>query len=153
MKPTKSKILTFLIIAVFLYLYFSTPGKVAVDASGNVQGLVNSIRATTQGRKFWLNQLNEVNSELEWRLGAPERRAKLEQKLNEISIEHNERMEKIYTKYPNMKPSYAKQQAEALREKADQIEQQEIEYHLEEYRQKRITELQNILPVAREKSN
>jgi len=150
---TKSKVIIFLLILGFLYSYLSTPGKVAVNSGGEVIGLMNIARASLQGKRFWVSQLNEVSSELEWWLGAPERRAKLEQTLYEISAKNNERMEAFYEKHPNLKPSYAKQQEDALRERADQIEQQEIEYRLEEYRQKRISELQKILVRVRENAN
>lgn len=134
---------------IFLYLYFSSPGKVVVDTNGEVKGLTNNIRASLQGKGFWKNQLKEVNSELEWELGEPQRQEKLDHEMNQMFRELNQSMENMYRKYPDMRPSAYERQAEALRERADQIEQQELDRYLENIRLKRIAELRSILLLVR----
>jgi sRNA-binding protein len=145
----KVKIVAGLLAATFLYLYFSSPGKVVVDNNGNVKGLINNVRASIQGKEFWKNQLKEVNSELEWERNEPQRQAKLDREMNQMFRELDQSMEEMYQEYPDMRPSAAERQAEALRDRADQIEQQEFDRYLEKLRLERIAELKIILPLVK----
>jgi len=122
---------------------------VVVDANGNIEGFINSIRASIQGKEFWKNQLKEVNSVLEWELGEPQRQAKLNREMNQMFREVDQSMEEMYREYPDMRPSAAERLAEVLRERADQIEQQEVDRYIDKIRLERIAELRNILPLVK----
>jgi len=138
-----------LIAAVLLYLYFSTPENVVVDEHGNINGFINNARELIQGKAFWKNQLSEVNFEIEWQLGKPQRMAELQHRMQIMDEKEDQIMEEFDQKYPDMRPSEAERQAEALREMADQIEQQESERFFENLRIERISELRKILPVVK----
>lgn len=147
MKFRRFKVGGIAIAVVFLFLYFSSPGKVVVDEQGKVSGLINNARSLVQGPSFWEDQLLEVNSELDWHLKEPQRQAELQRELENMSREFDRSMEEFYREYPDMEPSAAERQAEALRERADQIEQDELDRQLERLRLERIAELRNILPL------
>lgn len=149
MNKKKIKIVSGLLVAVFLYVYCSSPGKVVVDKNGNIKGLINKARASIQMKRFWKNQLKEINAELKWQLGEPLRKAKLDREMKQIFNEFDQSMEEMYREHPEMRPSVAERQAEALRERADQIEQQEFDRYLEKMRLERIAELRNILPLVK----
>ncbi len=138
------------IAVVFLFLYFSSPGKVVVDEQGKVRGLIDNARSWVQGSSFWEGQLLEVNSELDWHLKEPRRQAELNREMENMSREFDRSMEELYREFPDMEPSAAERQAEVLRERADQIEQNELDRQLERFRLERISELRNILPIVKE---
>lgn len=149
MNLQKLKIGGGLIALAFLYLYFSSPEKVVVDEQGNINGLINNARESIQGKAFWRNQLIKVSSKLEWELGEPQRQAKFNQKMNQMMREVNQSMEEMHQKYPDTRPSAAERQADALRERADQIERQELDRYLEKLRTERVSELRKILPIVK----
>ena len=62
-------------------------------------------------------------------------------------------MEEMYREYPDLRLSPAKRQAEALRERADQIEQTELDRFIEKIRLERIAELRKILPIVKAKAD
>lgn len=137
------------LIAILLFLYFSSPGNVVVDARGNINGSINRARESIQREAFWKDQLTKVNSELQWELGAPQRQMELDQEMNQMMRAIDQSMEEIYLDYPEMRPSPTQQQAESLRERADEIEQQELDLYLENFRIERISELREILPIVK----
>ena len=139
------------LILIFLYLNFSSPDKVVVDSSGNISGLINNLRETIQGNGFWEKQLQVAKSDLEWELSEPKRQAELDNELNQIMKETDESMEDMYREFPDMRPSKAETQAEKLRDRADEIEQQELDRELELMRQEAIIELKHIIPAIKEK--
>ena len=47
------------------FFYFSQPGKLVVNNRGEIQGSVNNIRETIQGKKFWVEQLNAMDVEFQ----------------------------------------------------------------------------------------
>lgn len=149
MNLQKLKISGGLIALAFLYLYFSSPEKVVVDEQGNINGLINNARESIQGKAFWRNQLIKVSSELEWELGEPQRQAKFNQKMNQMMREVNQSMEEMHKKYPDTRPSAAERQADALRERADQIERRELDRYFEKLRIERVSELRKILPIVK----
>lgn len=143
------KISSSFIALIFLYLYFSSPGKIIVDKQGNIGGMINNVRELIQGKRFWRNQLIEVNSELESKLEAPQFQAKFNPEMNQMVREIDPSLKEIYQKYPDLKPSAAERQADALRERADQIEQQELDRYLEKLRIERISELRKIFLIVK----
>ncbi|WP_045856705.1 hypothetical protein [Teredinibacter purpureus] len=78
--------------------------------------------------------------------------AQLDREMDEILDEADESMEEFYRDYPEMRPSKAELQAEALRDRADEIEQMELVKELEQMRRERISELRKIIPLIRSKA-
>lgn len=146
------KVVAGLLAGAVMYMYYSIPNKIVVDNNGNIDSLINEIRASMQGNEFWKDQLNRINSELDWQLGGPQRQAKLVGEMNQIFGEFNQSMEETYRNHPEMRPSAAKRQAEALRERADQIEQQEFYHELEKHRLDRIKVLRNLIPLIKSRT-
>ena len=66
--------------------------------------------------------------------------------------EFDQLMEEMYREHPEMRPSQADLQAEALRERADQIEQEEFDRLVEKMRLKRIAELRKILQLVKDRA-
>jgi len=133
--------------ALLLYLYFSSPGKLVVSPAGEIKSIVNMTRAAIQGRTFWKNQLEEANRSLRWKRGEPARAAEARRVVENTRRETKQLMEDMYRQYPGTRPSTASQQAAALRELADQIEQTEMERMLEQSHLQHIAELERTLPL------
>lgn len=153
MLPKKAALLISSIgIAISLaYLAGSSPKGIAVSANGDIEGILNIVRAELQGKNFWKKQLQEVQDRLTWLEGQPQRIARRNAKLAELEAKIETRLEDSYTKYPNTRPSPAEQRAEELREEADRIEQEELDEQIEQYRLKRIQKLQRLIPILSSK--
>ena len=141
---TKIKIVSVAVILGVAYLYLSSPGEVVVQDNGKVAGLINQAREALQGKGFWKKQLFEVDKELVWELGEPKRNAELNREFRAMDREFEKEQEQMYREHPDMRPSAAERQAEALRERADAIEQAELERELEQCRLQQIAELRRI---------
>jgi len=111
-----------LAILVVAYLYFSSPGEVVVNGTGEVLGLINNVRATLQGKRFWRGQLREVDSEIDKHLSDPQFMTETRRALDQVGRKTDQALEEVYKKNPEIRPSPAERQAEALRERADRIE-------------------------------
>lgn len=141
------------ILALFGYLQFSHPGKLVVNSHGEIAGLQNQIREQLQGPGFWTNQMEELGLSLE-RLDAQiVRHRDRMAKVAEADLKIKLRMSEHYSKYPNLRPSPATMQAEALRDSADQIEQDEIDQAVVQAQSKRAFGLLEIVPVIKLKIN
>jgi hypothetical protein len=149
---TGAALLAALMAIVVLYFSLSSPGRVVVNAQGEIQGFVNNIRETLQGNDFWKNQIREVELELERELNFPGSLAEMERDTAKMSEEFDQFNEEMYQQYPDLKPSETERQAEILRNRADQIEWAESERLMEELSQQRIAELENVLPLIRAKT-
>ena len=148
----KIKILFTGIILGIAYLCISRPGEVVVKDSGKVDGVINHARKMFQGKRFWKNQLIEIDKELKWELGEPKRKAEFDRELRLMDREFENEDKEFYREYPDMRPSAAERQAEALRERADAIEQAELDRELEKFRLQRIAELRRVRPVVQLKA-
>lgn len=126
------------------YIGLSSPVKVVIDEQGKIKGLVNEAREALQGKSFWETQLRLVQKEINWELGEPARKAKFDREMRQMEAEINREMREFYKEYPDMRPTSAERQAEALRERADAIEMAEIDRELEIMRRKRVAELRSI---------
>ena len=141
-----------ILCASLLYIAFSSPDDLDIDERGNIVGAFNHLRETAQGKSFWKDQLKFAESELKWEIDDPERMAQLDREMDGILDETDESMEEFYRDYPDMRPTKAERQVEALRDKADEIEQMELDKELEQMRRERISELRKIIPLIRSKA-
>ena len=116
-----------------------------MDESGAIHGALNNARAVLQGRRFWENQLQQAQLELNRKISQPALLAKHTADLAKAKQMVDTSMEKHYAEHPELRPPIAQVEADALRELADQIEQAEFWRLVEMDRLKRITALQNIL--------
>lgn len=140
----KLKIIIAALALAMAYVGFSSPGKVVLDERGRIKGLMNEAREVLQGRNFWKDQARFVQKELDWELGEPARKAKFEREVQQLDAEVNRDMRELYQKSPEMRPTPAERQAEALRDRADAIEMAQVERELEIMRRERIGELRKI---------
>lgn len=144
-------LLTLLTVAVH-YLYFSSPGWVVVNQNGDIHGLANKARATLQGEKFWRNQLQEVNREIQWDDSGILRNVAEEQTSGKRGRNANREMENYYERYPQFRSTMAELHTEAVRGQVNQVKWVQFSSFLVEKRRERFQELQNILPVIRAKA-
>lgn len=139
------------VVALTLYVYFSSPEEVVVTPTGQILGILNQARASMQGRTFWKDQLDQAHRTFRWEQGEPERAAEraagLRQVIETVERENKKIREQVYRESPNLRPSPAARQSEALRELADRIEQAETERMLEQLRLERIANLERTLPL------
>jgi hypothetical protein len=142
-------ILFFAVISVATGVYFleSSPEGIVVAADGNVKGYGNLIRSILQGDRFWRGQLTAAQKALVWELSAPERQARWEAKLEKLGRTISQRQENLYQRKPMARPSVGEERAEALREEAERMEQDEMDQQLEYYRSKRIDNLKRTIQV------
>ncbi len=146
---TKKIIISFSLTALLvLYLSVSKPEGIVVNEHGDIEGITNQIRESLQGTAFWQHQAQVIRARLDRELSAPNRRAELKSKMAATLSEHERFMEKMYQKYPESRPSPAELHAEALRKKADEIEQEELNLITEELRLKKISSLRKVLLVV-----
>ena len=142
------KIFGGLALLLVIYVSFSSPGKVVITETGDITGIINSARELAQGKSFWQGQLNEMTTRLNKLEAEPAETAKMNQELSSMQIEVQREMEKMYRDYPDKRPSEAERQAEALRNKADSIEQAEWGRMMEKERLKRIASLRKIYALV-----
>lgn len=136
---TRSRLIGYALFSALLvvaYLTYTSPGKVAVDASGNPVGVVNQLRATLQAERFWSGQLAAVDAEIRRIAAAPERRQQLNADLDTTESQ-------LYAKYPDLAPAGA----ERLRERADQMEAEAFEQMVQRAEAQRIADLLQIRAV------
>lgn len=145
-------VLLTLLTVVVHYLYFTSPGWVVVNQDGEIHGMTNKARATLQGKKFWRDQLHEVNREIQWEGSGSVRTSGNEQTSENPDRDAGREMERIYRRYPQFRSSYAELQAETMGGPVNQIKWMKFYSFLEEMRRQRFQELQNILPVVQSKA-
>lgn len=142
------KIFGGLALLLVMYVCFSSPGKVVITETGDITGIINNARELAQGKSFWQGQLNEMTTRLNKLEAEPAETAKMNQELSSMQIEVQREMEKMYQDHPDTRPSEAERQAEALRNKADSIEQAEWGRMMEKERLKRIASLRKIYALV-----
>lgn len=133
--------------AIFLYLAVSSPKGIVVSEKGDIEGILNIVRAEIQGNSFWKKQLQEVQDQIIWLDGQPERISRQNAKLARLEQKFEDSLQRAYEKYPKMRPSSAEQRADELRSEADKIEQEEYDEYIEQQRLKRIKKLQKLIPI------
>ena len=155
MKPFRlfiSLTLTLAVVLAFIvYLALSSPSHLVVSVHGDIIGITNVARAALQGRQFWQEQAQVAKAELKWTLVAPKLHAERKARIAELLKRTDQVLNEIYERHPNMNPSPAEKNAEALREEANEIEQVELDQILEQRRFKRIAELEIIIQILEAK--
>lgn len=133
--------LTLLLVA---YVSFSSPGKVVITETGDITGLINNTRELVQGKTFWQGQLKAITTKLNKLESEPAETAKMNREMENMLIESQRDTEKMYRDYPDTRPSEAERQVEALRDKADSLEQAEWDRMMEKERLEQISSLRKI---------
>ena len=136
-----TKIFGGLALLLVMYVSFSSPGKVVITKTGDIIGVTNVARELVQGKTFWQEQLNATTTEINKLEAEPAETAKMNREMESMMIEWKRDDEKFYRDYPNTRPSEAERQAEALRDRADGIEQAEWDRTMEKERLERIASL------------
>ena len=94
---------------------------------------------------FWDQQLDVANSKLQWELEEPLRLAQEEKEWEEYEREARIEDVDFYKRYPDLRPTRAEAAAEALRDKADRIEELEWRREMEIDRKKSIADIRRII--------
>ena len=143
-----TKIAGVLALLLVAYVSFSSPGKVVITETGDITGIINSARELVQSKTFWQGQLNAITTRLNKLEAEPAETAKMNREMENMLIEEQRDAEKMYRDYPDTRPSEAERQAEALRDKADSIEQAEWDRTMEKERLERIASLRKIYALV-----
>lgn len=143
-----TKIAGALALLLVIYVSFSSPGKVVITETGDITGIINNARELVQGRIFWQGQLDAITTRLKKLEAEPAETAKMNRELENMMAESKRDDEKMYRDYPDMRPSEAERQAEALRDKADSIEQAEWDRTMEKERLEQIAALRKIYTLV-----
>lgn len=143
-----AKIAGALALLLVMYVSFSSPGKVVITETGDITGLINNARELVQGKTFWQGQLNTITNKLNKLEAEPAETAKMNREMENMRIEDQREMEKMYQDYPDTRPTEAERQAEALRDKADRIEQEEWDRMMEKERLEQIASLRKIYALV-----
>lgn len=143
-----TKIAGALILLFVAYVSFSSPGKVVITETGDITGIINNARELVQGKTFWQGQLNAITTRLNKLEAEPAETAKMNREMENMLIESQRDTEKMYRDYPDTRPSEAERQAEALRDKADRVEQAEWDRTMEKERLERIASLRKIYSLV-----
>ena len=114
---------------------FSPPKEIVVNSNGEIPGLLRRLSEKIYGDKFWESQLTKIRNEIIKEESIPFEQAKRKQ-------ESEEMMKKVYAENPSLRPKLTL--AEKLRRRADELEKQESERHIEKLRQVRIKNLSEI---------
>lgn len=145
---TPTKIAGGLALLLVAYVNFSSPDKVVITETGVISGIINTARELVQGKTFWQGQLNAITAKLNKLEAEPAETAKMNREIEDMLIESQLDEEKMYRDCPDTRPSEAKRQAEALRDKADSIEQAEWDRTMEKERLERIVSLRKIYALV-----
>ena len=96
---------------VALLLAFATlrpASKLLINDSCELDGPVAKLKSIAQGRAFWERQREYLESQIAW---LPERQAQIDKfqaeaylKTDELLKKHDQRMEKLYERYPAIRP-------------------------------------------------
>jgi hypothetical protein len=135
---------TLLFVSVAIIFIFSTPSEVVVDKQGEIDGMLNNVRAYVQKEDFWLSQISVIDSAIFEKELIPQRLDEVKTLLDKTEMKTNKIIEDYYKKNPKSKPSKIKQKADELREMANDLEFNEKMNRFEIKRVKRIEELNEI---------
>jgi hypothetical protein len=139
-------------VAGLAYVALSSPNEVVIDDRGRIDGFLNAARELIQGESFWEDQAHIAGRELQWELNEPSRMAELEREMHRLDADLDREMSEFYQQYPDMRPTNAERRAQRMRDRADAIEQAELDRELERLRLARIAELRKTLSFLESRS-
>lgn len=143
-----TKIFGALALLLVMYVSFSSPGKVVITETGDITGIINTVRELVQGKTFWQGQLDTITTKLNKLEAEPAETAKINREMESMMVELKRDEEKMYRDYPVTRPSEAERQSEALRDKADRVEQADLDRMMETERLERIASLRKIYSLV-----
>lgn len=132
------------------WLYIFVPDKVVVAPSGDIAGL-HGVQELIQGSRFWKGQNEAARNELARLIDEPRQNAKLKADMRKLDADMARDDAAMCAKdktlcMPPPTPS------ERLRERADELDTQELERWLEDYRQQRMEKLRGIITLTAERA-
>jgi len=152
-KNPPSKIyISLMVIAFIAYILLSAPAGIALTKLGKPNGIINELKEAAQGQTFWQDQEKAIVKKINTLNNQPAEDAKFEKEMAEYEKESRRDDELFYKQNPDMRPSPAERAADALREKADAIEEQQLKKEMEQYRLNELSELKQMLKITREKT-
>ena len=103
----------------------SSPDGIAVDDKGNIEWVVDKVRASLQGEQFWRDQLSKVDDRIQSGENALIELPQIHSKHLKKRETAESSLEEFYSKHPDARPSETKHKANQLRNQADKLERQE----------------------------
>lgn len=131
-----------------LYFFVSVPDSVVLQSNGQLSGMGNEIRAFLQGKSFWQDQLSKLDQRVADLKEMPKRRDEVERELTKISKEADE---KVYHENPELRPTPAQRRADALRARADAIEDTEERKSFVKECSEKVDQLNMLMPIIEKK--
>lgn len=113
------KVTIFYIVGATAFFYLSVPNEIVINENGHILGIENKYRAFLQGKRFWQNQLFNIETLLIIMEKASEQR---EERLRKINSKGENWQEELCRKHPELCPTPAEIAADRLRSLADEIE-------------------------------
>lgn len=142
----KVSFVLFILIVIFIsYFKFSSTDEIVINEQGNVNGVLNKLRYKLQDNHFLIEQKKLIETKLEDLKKEPERLKELDETIKNFIEDSKVRIAEFEKEYPNMKKSEVQIYIDELRQRADELEELENRKIFEEFRLKRISELELIL--------
>jgi hypothetical protein len=144
------KPVTIAIVLLFAWLYFYEPSKVVVATSGNVSG-VYALQSFIQGNKFWHAQNKVAHLSLQRLIDQPRSDAAFDVETQRMNAQFSREDAALCAK--NIDLCFPpKTVADNLRDKADELDANELKREMEVYRQQRMVELREIISVIEQRT-
>lgn len=145
--------LPLMVIAFIAYILLSSPTGIGLTKLGKPNGLINVLKEAAQGQSFWQDQEKAIAKKITSLNNQPAEDAKFEKEMAVYEQESRRDDEIFYRQYPDMRPSPTEKEAEALRERADAIEEKQLKKEMEQDRLDKLSELKHMLNITREKAS
>jgi len=140
-----------LIVIAFIFVGFYNIDRISIDQQENPVGIVNTLREIVFPSHFWEEQERLIENKIADLEDQPRQDAEEERLNRELDRQLKQDSEKYYLEHPEERPSVAEQKAQALRDKADEIENIEVKAFLEKSRLEDLAEYRRMLDFVRRK--
>jgi hypothetical protein len=121
-----AKVIIVYILGATVFFYVSVPNKIVINENGHILGIENKYRAFLQGKKFWQNQLFNIEALLLIMEKESAQKVQREEQFLKIDNKFENLLEELCRKHPEFCPSPAEIAADRLRALADEIEYEAI---------------------------
>ena len=101
--------------------------EVAIGSECKPQGALSRLQAQAQGDRFWIGQIESIDANERVRKRQAGAIAAANANLEKVSERTEKTMEDLYTKHPALRPKPASVAATALRDRADEIGNAELQ--------------------------
>jgi len=149
--PVWPFIIAGLILVILAFMGFYTIENISIGKQGNPVGIVNTLRETIFTSHFWKGQERLIENKIAKLEDQPRKDAEEERLNRELDRQLKQDSEKYYLEHPEERPSAAEQKAQALRDRADEIENADVKAFLEKSRLEDLAEYRRMVDIVRRK--